>query len=322
VRYVIVGAGAIGGVIAARLHEHGSEVVVVARGDNYEKIRTRGLELRSPDATSLVALSAVASMRELNWRDDDTAIIAVKSQSTLEVISELSTVAPSSINIICAQNGVENERVALRYFAHTYAMCVMCPASYLSPGVVELYASPVAGVFDVGQWPRGVDEHATTFADEFTSAQLISDAVSDIELLKWGKLLSNLLNSVEALCEPDALRSDLARETYDEAVRVMAAVGISADEAAERARQRSSLVSYHQIEGRDRGGGSSWQSLARGTGDIETDYLNGEISLTGRLHAVATPFNDLLAREARRTANGRLAPGSRSAAELLALAKS
>ena len=56
----------------------------------------------------------------------------------------------------------------------------------------------------------------------------------------------------------------------------------------------------HDIGGRRRGGGSSWQSLARGTGTIETDYLNGEIVLLGRLHGVPTPVNlGLPARRAR-----------------------
>ena len=41
-----------------------------------------------------------------------------------------------------------------------------------------------------------------------------------------------------------------------------------------------------------RRGSSTWQSLARGAGGIEVDYLNGEIGLLGRLHGVPTPVND------------------------------
>ncbi len=66
-----------------------------------------------------------------------------------------------------------------------------------------------------------------------------------------------------------------------------------------------------------RGGGSTWQSLRRGTGDVEVDYLNGEISLLGRLHGVPTPVNDLLRDAAWRLAAARLEPGSLSAADLL-----
>jgi 2-dehydropantoate 2-reductase len=59
-----------------------------------------------------------------------------------------------------------------------------------------------------------------------------------------------------------------------------------------------------------RPGGSSWQSLHRHTGDTETDYLNGEIVLLGRLHAVATPANELMQQLARECATGRRTPCS------------
>jgi 2-dehydropantoate 2-reductase len=68
---------------------------------------------------------------------------------------------------------------------------------------------------------------------------------------------------------------------------------------------------------RARGGGSTWQSLRRGTGDVEVDYLNGEISLLGRLHGVPTPANDLLRDTVWRLAAERAEPGSVAAADLL-----
>ncbi len=74
------------------------------------------------------------------------------------------------------------------------------------------------------------------------------------------------------------------------------------------------------VDGVPRAGGSTWQSLARGTGATEADYLNGEIALLGRRFGVPTPVNDLLQRIAVRFARERRAPGSMSAAELEALA--
>ena len=61
-------------------------------------------------------------------------------------------------------------------------------------------------------------------------------------------------------------------------------------------RERSSGMVLSEIEGQTRWGGSTWQSLQRGAGSIETDYLNGEIALLGALHGVATPYNRLLQR--------------------------
>jgi 2-dehydropantoate 2-reductase len=73
------------------------------------------------------------------------------------------------------------------------------------------------------------------------------------------------------------------------------------------------------IEGVRREGGSSWQSLARGQGSIEADYLNGEIVLLGRLHGVPTPANELFQRLAVEFAAEGRPPGSLSVDEVLAL---
>ena len=77
------------------------------------------------------------------------------------------------------------------------------------------------------------------------------------------------------------------------------------------------LLQRGEIAGQTRPGGSSWQSLQRGTGDIETDYLNGEIVLLGRMHGVPTPANELLQRLARELAATRDEPGATSAATIL-----
>jgi 2-dehydropantoate 2-reductase len=64
------------------------------------------------------------------------------------------------------------------------------------------------------------------------------------------------------------------------------------------------------VGGRQRAGGSSWQSIARGAGSIETDYLNGEIALLGRLHGVPTPVNAAMQRLAARMVRERIPAGS------------
>ncbi len=67
-----------------------------------------------------------------------------------------------------------------------------------------------------------------------------------------------------------------------------------------------------------RGGGSTWQSLVRGTGAVETDYITGEIVLRGRLHGVPTPVNELLQLLANQLARDRRPPGAWSEAEVRA----
>ena len=75
-------------------------------------------------------------------------------------------------------------------------------------------------------------------------------------------------------------------------------------------------MQWAPVEGRDRTGGSTWQSLARGATTLEGDYLNGEIVLIGRKHQIPTPVNLLLQQEAAALARVGGRPGSVTPAEL------
>ena len=66
-RFVIFGAGAIGGVVGARLHEAGNHVRLIARGDHYRAIATHGLRLEEPDRESVHRIGAFQAPGELEW---------------------------------------------------------------------------------------------------------------------------------------------------------------------------------------------------------------------------------------------------------------
>ena len=74
-RYVVFGAGAIGGVIAGFLHRAECEVVGIARGAHLAAIRQHGLSLRTPDGAFTVHLPVAATPREIRWRDDDVVLL-------------------------------------------------------------------------------------------------------------------------------------------------------------------------------------------------------------------------------------------------------
>ena len=81
--------------------------------------------------------------------------------------------------------------------------------------------------------------------------------------------------------------------------------------------RRGNLLTPGRIEGRSRPGGSVWQSLTRGVGTVETDYLSGHIVLLGRIHDVATPANELLQKLSAEMAAGHRQPRSISEDEFL-----
>ena len=131
---------------------------------------------------------------------------------------------------------------------------------------------------------------------------------------KYSKLLSNLGNAVQAACGLEAAAGALHARARDEALACYRAAGIEWTGEAEVSERRKSMSPLGTIAGARRAGGSSWQSLARGAGSIESDYLNGEIVLLGRLHGVPTPVNAALQRIGERMAREGLAAGSLSVA--------
>jgi 2-dehydropantoate 2-reductase len=319
-RFVVYGAGAIGGVVGARLAEAGHDVVLIARGDHHDTIRDAGLTLIAPDAEPRVlSIPVVSHPSGVDFRDDDVVLLAMKSQHTADALGALSVTAPPTISVVCVQNGVANERAALRRFEDVYGVCVVLPALHLEPGVVEASAAPVTGILDVGRYPGGVGPRGEAIAAAFSQSTFESVPRADIMRWKYGKLLNNLGNAVDALCGPDPDAQVVHRRAWAEGAAVLAAAGIDAVGREEDAARRGAGFQWNSERARSRPGSSSWQSLARGTGSIEADYLNGEIVLLGRLHDVPTPANALLQRLATDAARAGRRPGALPAAELIGM---
>jgi 2-dehydropantoate 2-reductase len=317
VRFVVVGAGAIGGVVGGRLFEHGHDVVLVARGAHYEALSRAGLELDGPNGAVTLDIKVVREPAEVDFGDDDVIVLAVKSHDTAAAVEALALVAPPAIPLFCFQNGVDNEAAALRSFRHVYGVYVMCPALHLQPGVVYASSAPVTGVLDLGRYPAGVDATAVSVAAALGRSTFSSDATPDITRWKYAKLLGNLANAVEVVCGLPAVRGPITRRAREEGVACLNAAGIAFATPEEEAHRRGDLVNARAFGAERTTGGSSWQSVARGVGTVESDHLNGEIVLLGRLHGVPTPVNEALQRQANRIAHQRLPPGSMTEEEFL-----
>ena len=151
-RFVVYGAGAVGGVVGGRLAQAGHEVVLIARGAHHDAIRDDGLRLVVPDGDPLIlSIPVVSHPAGIDFRDDDVVLLAMKSQHTGKALSGLQASAPASVAVVCVQNGVANEPAALRLFDDVYGVCVVCPALHLEPGVVEAHAAPITGILDIGR---------------------------------------------------------------------------------------------------------------------------------------------------------------------------
>lgn len=313
-KFLVVGAGAVGGVAGARLARGGHDITLVARGAHLDAIRTRGLTVHAPTGTEVVRLGAV---ERPVVAAETIVLLAVKTHDVADALRSLALVAPATTPIVCMTNGVEAERLALRWFDRIYAMCVYTPSTFLEPGVVEAWGTPVAGQYDVGRYPDGSDETCAAIAAAFESARMSSRVVIDIMRWKRGKLLFNLSNALDALCGPSARTHPIVDELRAEAERCYASAQLTSTPPEEAAARRGDFQAG-RIAGRTRSGGSTWQSLSRGASIVECEYLNGEVALLGRMHGVPTPLNDALVREVTRAAAAGTRPGSMSIDELAA----
>jgi 2-dehydropantoate 2-reductase len=328
-RYIVIGAGAIGGTIGGRLAASGHEVVLVARGAHLDALRAKGLTLATPDGTSTLDIPGVASPAELDLREDDVLLLATKTQDAEPLLTEWAwrpvrngTVAADALPVVCAQNGVASERIALRRFRHVYGMCVWMPSTHLEPGAVEANGAPMTGLLHLGRYPSGTDAIADQIGADLAGSGFLAPVVADVMRWKYGKLLANVSNAIEAVCGHDAWlhATELRRRVTAEGRAVLDAAGIAYARERESAELRADLVQILPVNGAERVGGSSWQSLTRGTGSIEADFLNGEIVLMGRERGIPVLVNEVLQRLANQAARDRRPPGSATPDEVMALA--
>ena len=216
-RYIIYGAGGIGGAIGGRLFHHGQEVVLICRGEQLTAIQRQGLTLKTPTDTLQLPIRAVGHPLELSFTDSDAVILTMKSQDTELALRDLERAGGSEVPIICCQNGVDNERMAARRFTRVYGMVVWMPATYLEPGVVLNHATPVGGLLDAGCYPHGVDSLITQVTADITACGFSARPDSHIMRWKYTKLLSNLFNALQAICGLEARGGDCARAVRQEA---------------------------------------------------------------------------------------------------------
>lgn len=317
VRYVIHGAGAVGATIGGLLQHHGAAVTLIARGEHARTMRSSGLRLLLPTEALQLDVDVVEHPADAALRDDDVVVLGMKSQDTAGALDDLAGCGFRGA-VVCAQNGVDNERQALRRFEHVVGMCVQLPGTFLEPGVVACHGAPAYGVLDVGRYPHGPSTVATALAAALERSGFRSRADEDVMASKHAKLLGNLGNALDAAVGRGAMGSELAKRARREGRDCFVAAGLRCLPQAEYA-DRVQDVGIVAVDGITQRGSSSWQSLVKGSGTIEADFLNGEVVLLGRLHGVPTPVNAVLQRVVAEMARERQAPHSRTLEELEAL---
>ncbi|WP_062205514.1 ketopantoate reductase family protein [Streptomyces sp. NBRC 109706] len=326
-RYVVIGAGAVGGALAADLLLAGIPAVLSARGAALDAIRARGLVRVTPAGRRTVPVPVVGGPAETELTPDDVLLLATKAQDAQATLADWAWRPTgdgglaADLPVITLQNGLDAERVAARWFGNVIGATVLVPARHLGPGEVLTAAAPRAGQLLVGGLPFPArpappDPAAVAFVEDADAAGWLAQGVPDASRWKAWKLLHNVTNAVELFTGAPEELAAVGRRATAEARTVLTAAGHTvADPETERTYDPA-LATIVPGSGHVQGQQSTWQSFERGASS-EVDFLNGEISLLGRLHGVPTPVNSALQRVLGVSASAGEKPGSRDIAEVL-----
>ncbi|WP_433802892.1 ketopantoate reductase family protein [Actinomycetospora sp. CA-084318] len=334
-RYVFLGAGAVGSALGGLLARQGREVLLVTRGEHARVMAERGVTLRCPDLTETVAVPVATTPDQARLTVDDVLVLTAKTPQAADVLDTWGDVpvhdedgsvvgrALDVLPVLVALNGVEGEEIALRRAERVFAVCVWFPTVLLEPGEVIVRGAPLRGVFHMGRYGHSPDPAAdqallAAIAADWDPAGCLVRPTEAVMAWKYRKLIANVGNALEALLGDTTGAEDITTALRAETERVLeaAAVPVVGKEEA-RAGWKPEGLEFLPVPGEpEQLGGSSWQSLMRGTGSIETDYLNGEIALIARRVGAAAPINARIAALAREATRDGRRPGSITADEL------
>jgi 2-dehydropantoate 2-reductase len=302
-------------------------------------LATEGITLRTPDGTFRTAVVTASRPEDVQLTDRDVLVFATKTQQLDAALQEwvdrpvygprgphdLVGTAGDRLPALTALNGVAAEEKALRYFRRVFGVCVWLPAVHVEPGEVIVRSWPVVGQFHIARWPASVSAQADAdllagLAETWSAAGVRVRLPDDVAPWKYNKLLSNLGNAIGALAADPAATGDVVAAVRGEGENVLrhAGIGFVPFETSTVARRHGPTI--RPVPGWDGGqSNSTWQSLSRKTGNVETDYLNGEIVRLAYRHGMEAPLNAAFASAARAAIRNGLGPSRYSVAQLAEL---
>ncbi|MGO9986432.1 MAG: 2-dehydropantoate 2-reductase [Rhodomicrobium sp.] len=308
--FAIVGAGAIGGFLGARLALAGEKVTFVARGANLEAIRRNGFTLIEEDGTGRRADCTATAITDAG--PHDFVLLALKAHQVTSIASELPRLFHAGTALVTLQNGLPwwyfhklggpfegrpvrtadpDGQVAANIGADRVIGTVVYPASELvAPGVVKVVEG---NRFTLGEPDGSKSERVLRLSEALTKAGFKAPVSSDIRAEIWLKLWGNAtFNPISALTHATLVDICQFPETRALAFAVMA----EAQTVAEKLGVRSRISIEKRIAGAESVGAhktSMLQDVEAGRA-LELEALTGSVIELARLTETQTPHLDAL----------------------------
>lgn len=309
-KIAIIGAGAIGGYVGAKLALAGDDVTFMVRGANLQAIRTNGMKLLLADGRELVADAVRATSDYDEAGVQDLVILATKAHQVAAFAEDLQRLIGPETVIVTMQNGIPfwyfhdhggplagtpitsvdpDGRVAGAIPPDRIIGCVVYPASELiAPGVVRHIEGDRFPVGELdGSLSDRVSRVSTCFTDAGFKAPVLEDIRAEIWLKLWGNATFNPISALTHSTLVDICRFPLTRELASammgEAQAVAEKLGISFRVSRERRIAGAEKVGKHKT--------SMLQDIEAGRAP-EIDALVGSIVELARLTSTPTPHLD------------------------------
>jgi len=302
-KVAVIGAGAVGGTIAALLHRAGHEVEVTARGEHLAAIADRGIRLSGAWGEYVAHVTASERLQSA----PDIVFVTTKAHDAAAAVSDAGDLL-DGIPIVIVQNGLGGISVAstANPRARVVGALALFAASYLSPGDVAVTAT---GSVYLGAGAGGAVVLAETVLGEVLPAVVTPGFAGAL----WTKLVVNQINALPAITgmSAQAVIADpglrrIMTDGMQETVRVALVTGVRF--APLQGLSHLILVTFARVPfvvaqllplllarrmGTVPNPGSTLQSIRRGQ-RTEVDYLNGAVVEAARAVGRAAPVNSAL----------------------------
>ena len=294
-KILIMGTGAIGGCYGGLLARGGGDVVLLARGDNLNAIRERGMQVDSETFGSFTVHPQAVDALDGSW-NADLILFCVKGYHNEQALSDMSPAVGESTTILTLQNGIGGgEQIAKRFGSGS----VLLGAAYIdaertAPGIFAQRGSPPCIV--LGEESGEETERAKAIADVLQCADIESEVSPNVLTALWSKLiyicaLSGMTcitraSFSEVLETPET--HALTVQVMTEALKVGQASGVPLDDGlvdsvmAGFQEEKSGLIS------------SMHTDLMSGN-PLEVSLINGAVARIGKEVGVDTPANSTIA---------------------------
>jgi 2-dehydropantoate 2-reductase len=305
-RICVIGAGSIGGLLAASLHAAGEDMSVVARGAHLAAIRSHGLRLIRENGSEIVARIA-ASDRIGDMGVQDLVILGMKAHQVAAVIDDLPALCGPDTMILSAQNGIPwwyflksggpNEGRVLESVdpggivtrgidpARIIGSVVYPAAEIAAPGVIRHIEGLRFSLSEVDGKPSArIAAVSEAFAKAGFKAPISSDIRAEIWLKLWGNLVFNPVSALThatlaGMCAFAPTR-ELAVAMMQEAQQIAEALGVRIRVSIEKRIAGAAAVGEHKP--------SMLQDVEAGRA-LEIDALLGAVLELGRVTEISTP---------------------------------